>query len=54
MLDIFLTYKPAGNASWYAQAYAYNITDEWLIPYWRGVGGWKSKWIFLCTETIWC
>ena len=36
MLDIFLTYKPAGDASWYAQAYAYNITDE-TIPYWRGV-----------------
>ena len=36
MLDLFLTYKPAGDASWYAQAYAYNITDE-TIPYWRGV-----------------
>ena len=35
-LDMFLTYKPAGNDSWYAQAYVYNLTNE-LIPYWRAV-----------------
>jgi iron complex outermembrane receptor protein len=36
MLDLVVTYKPAGDASWYAQAYAYNVTDE-EIAWFRGV-----------------
>ena len=36
MLDVVVTYKPAGDASWYAQAYAYNVTDE-EVAWFRGV-----------------
>jgi iron complex outermembrane receptor protein len=36
MVDLIVTYKPAGDAPWYAQAFAYNVTDE-VISYWRGV-----------------
>ena len=36
MVDLIITYKPSGDAPWYAQAFAYNVTDE-VISYWRGV-----------------
>ena len=28
MVDLTLTYKPAGESNYYVQAYAYNVTDE--------------------------
>ena len=36
MFDLIVTYKPSNDSSWYAQAFAYNLTDE-VISYWRGV-----------------
>ena len=36
MMDFSLTYKPAGDASWYAQASVYNLEDE-EIAFWRAV-----------------
>ncbi len=36
MVDLTITYKPAGDASWYAQLSGYNVTDEY-VPFWRGV-----------------
>ena len=36
MMDFVLTYEPAGNASWYAQAFVYNLEDE-EIAWFRGV-----------------
>jgi iron complex outermembrane receptor protein len=36
MADILLTYKPANDANWYVQGYAYNITEE-EIAWWRQV-----------------
>ena len=36
MIDFVLTYRPAGNASWYAQAFVYNVEDE-EIAWFRAV-----------------
>ena len=36
MMDFVLTYEPAGNASWYAQAFVYNLEDE-EIAWFRAV-----------------
>ena len=36
MVDLTLTYKPAGDSSYYVQAYAYNVTDE-EVAWFRGV-----------------
>ena len=36
MVDLTITYKPAGDAPWYAQLSGYNVTDEY-VPFWRGV-----------------
>jgi iron complex outermembrane receptor protein len=36
MIDLTLTYKPAGESNYYVQAYAYNVTDE-EVAWFRGV-----------------
>ena len=36
MVDLTLTYKPAGESNYYVQAYAYNVTDE-EVAWFRGV-----------------
>ncbi len=36
MTDIVITYEPAGDQSWYVQAYGYNVTEEEVV-WWRGV-----------------
>ena len=36
MIDFVLTYRPAGNASWYVQAFVYNLEDE-EIAWFRAV-----------------